>query len=239
VASVVAFAAALAVAREPRIESIRVLLIGNSLTAANGLPQIVESLSKARGGATLEATAITANNFSLEDHWNQGHARATIARGNWAFVILQQGPSALPDSRVLLREYARRFAGEARKVGARPALYMVWPAKVRSGDFDAVSESYALAARDVDGVLISAGDAWREVWRRDPGAALYGGDNFHPSLLGSYVAALTIWRGLSGASVTGLPGPADVPPDSLRLVQMAVDRVATVSALPPRSGGPR
>ena len=223
----------------PRVETLRVLFIGNSLTAANGLPEIVESLSKARGDVTVEATAITASNFSLEDHWNQGSARATVAKGNWSFVVLQQGPSALPESRVLLREYARRFAGEARKTGARTALYMVWPAKARSRDFDAVSESYALAARDVDGVLIPAGDAWREVWRRDPQTALYGSDDFHPSALGSYVAALTIWRALSGASVVGLPGPSSISSGMLPLLQVAADRATAVSGSASRSGGPR
>jgi hypothetical protein len=220
-------------------ETMRVLFIGNSLTAANDLPDTVESLSRARGGQTVEATAITASNFSLEDHWNQGSARATVAKGNWSFVVLQQGPSALPESRVLLREYARRFAGEARKTGARTALYMVWPSKARSRDFDAVSESYALAARDADGVLIPAGDAWREVWRRDPETTLYGSDDFHPSALGSYVAALTIWRALSGASVVGLPGPSSIPPGMLPLLQVAADRAAAVSGSASRSGGPR
>jgi hypothetical protein len=219
--------------------ALRVLFIGNSLTAANDLPGTVESLSRARGDLTLEATAITASNFSLEDHWNQGSARATVAKGNWSFVVLQQGPSALPESRVLLREYARRFAGEARKTGARTALYMVWPSKARARDFDAVSESYGLAARDVDGVLIPAGDAWREVWRRDPETTLYGSDDFHPSALGSYVAALTIWRALSGTSVVGLPGPPFITPGLLPLLQLAADRATAVSGSASRSGGPR
>jgi hypothetical protein len=219
--------------------ALRVLFIGNSLTAANDLPGIVEALSRARGNLAVEATTVTANNFSLEDHWNQGGARATVARGNWSFVVLQQGPSALPESRVLLREYARRFAGEARKTGARTALYMVWPSKARSRDYDAVSESYALAARDVDGVLIPAGDAWREVWRRDPQTALYGSDDFHPSALGSYVAALTVWRALSGASVVGLPGPSSSSAGILPLLQEAADRATAVSGSSTRSGGPR
>ena len=234
-----ACAAPIATAHRSGSGALRVLFIGNSLTAANDLPGTVETLSRARGDLTVEATAITANNFSLEDHWNQGSARATVAKGNWSFVVLQQGPSALPESRVLLREYARRFAGEARKTGARTALYMVWPAKARSRDFDAVSESYTLAARDVDGVLIPAGDAWREVWRRDPGTALYGSDDFHPSALGSYVAALTVWRALSGASVVGLPGPSAISSGMLPLLQVAVDRATAVSGSAPRSGGPR
>jgi hypothetical protein len=212
--------------------TLRILLIGNSLTAANNLPAIVEALGRAKGGQRVEATAVTANNFSLEDHWNQGNARAAIAKGGWSVVVLQQGPSALPESRVLLRDYVKRFAAEARKTGARTALYMVWPSKARTRDFDDVSESYALAARDVEGILLPAGDAWREAWRRDPSLALYADDGFHPSPLGSYVAALAVWRGLSAQSTLGLPGPRDVAADTLRLVQESVDQVATVNASP-------
>jgi len=133
----------------------------------------------------------------------------------------------------MLREYVRRFAEEASKVGARTAVFMVWPSKARSRDFDAVSESYVLAARDVDGVLMPAGDAWREVWLQDPATALYGSDDFHPSALGSYVAALTIWRALSGASVIGLPGSSSISSSMLPLLQTAVSGSGS------RSGGPR
>ena len=215
-------------ARQP----LRILFIGNSLTAANNLPDMVESLGRARGRKTVETMAVTANNFGLEDHWTQGNARTAIARGGWSVVVLQQGPSALPESRVLLRAYAKRFADEARTAGARTALYMVWPSKARTQDFDSVSESYSLAAQDVEGVLLPAGDAWREAWRRDPSLALYGDDEFHPSRMGSYLAALAIWRGLSAQPVLGLPGPRDVAADALRLLQESVDHVATVNASP-------
>jgi len=211
----------------------RVLFVGNSLTAANNLPAMVESLSRARGETVL-TTAVTASNFSLEDHWNRGEARAAIAKGRWSVVVLQQGPSALPESRALLREYAKRFATEARKAGARPALYMVWPSQARAHDFDDVSTSYALAARDVGGVLLPAGDAWREAWRHDPSLALYGSDGFHPSALGSYLAALAIWRALSHESVVGLPGPPGVSTATLRQLQESADRAVAVSASPSR-----
>ena len=149
-------------------------------------------------------------------------------------MVLQQGPSALPESRVLLRDYTKRFAAEARKVGARTALYMVWPSTARARDFDDVSESYALAARDVDGLLLPAGDAWREAWRLDASLRALRNDGFHPSGLGSYLAALAIWRGLSRESVVGLPGPSGVSAGTLRLLQESADRAVTVSASPPK-----
>ncbi len=175
----------------------RVLFIGNSLTASNGLPAMVEAVAAASGDR-LECEVVAFPNFSLEDHWARGDAQRAIARGGWAFVVLQQGPSALPESRVLLREYVGRFDGEVRRAGARTALYMVWPSTARNGDFDAVRASYALAARDVGGVLLPAGDLWRAAWRRDPALQLYGADGFHPSPLGTYVAALAVYRGLAG-----------------------------------------
>jgi hypothetical protein len=219
--------------------SLRVLFVGNSLTAANNLPAIVESLGRARGRYTIATSAVTANDFSLEDHWNQGNARGTIANGGWSVVVLQQGPSALPESRVLLRDYATRFAAEATKAGARTALYMVWPSKARARDFDNVSESYALAARDAGGTLLPAGDAWREAWRREPSLALYADDGFHPSELGSYLAALAIWRGLSEESVVGLPGPRGVSASRLGLLQESADQTVVRAAPSKEFAGPR
>ena len=106
--------------------------------------------------------------FSLEDHWNQGTAQRRIAEGGWSIVVLQQGPSALPESQVALREWTVRFDTVIRASGARTALYMVWPESNRRDAFDAVSQSYARAAEDVTGMLLPVGEAWRGAWRRDP-----------------------------------------------------------------------
>src|SRR5436305_1655458 len=104
----------------------RVLLVGNSLSTANDLPSMVQSLSTGAGVRRLECQAVAFPDYSLEDHWNRGDAARTIAGGGWSAVVLQQGPSALPESRLLLVEYARRFDAVIRGAGARTALYMVW-----------------------------------------------------------------------------------------------------------------
>jgi hypothetical protein len=181
----------------------RVLFIGNSLTEANDLPLLVEALSIA-GGRPLQAESATLGGASLEDQWGRG-TQQRIAAGGWRFVVLQQGPSALPESRANLREWTRRFDAEIRSAGARTALYMVWPESFRREAFPDVSESYRLAAQDVGGILLPAGDAWQAAWQRQPSLALYGPDGFHPSLAGSYLAALTIYGGLTGGSPVGLP----------------------------------
>jgi hypothetical protein len=181
----------------------RALFVGNSLSEANELPLIVEALASA-GGHPLFVEAITYGGVSLEDHWGLG-TQDRIAAGAWRWVVLQQGPSSLLSSRVNLREWTRRFDAVIRQAGGVTALYMVWPESSRRNVFADVSASYRLAAQDVDGILLPAGDAWLAAWRLDPTLPLYGSDGFHPSAAGSYLAALTIYGGLTGNSTMGLP----------------------------------
>jgi len=181
----------------------RVLFIGNSLTAWNDLPLVVEAMAREKN-LPLTCEAVTYPDLSLEDHWDRG-TPALIRRGGFRYVVLQQGPSSLPASRENLREWTKRFGAEIRRVGAIPALYMVWPDRSRLAFFKAVQESYRLASADVEGVLLPAGEAWLSTWRRDPDIGLYGADNFHPSRLGTYAAAATILSGLTGVSPLGLP----------------------------------
>jgi len=192
-------------APEPRGDGRAVLFIGNSHTYVNDVPGIVQALADSAGGGRLAVATVAFPDYALEDHWGNGAARAALAARAWSVVVLQQGPSSLDESRINLRTWAARFAPEIRKAGARPAFYSVWPSAGRSGDFDRATESYALAAADVDGMHFPAGEGWRAAWRQEPTAALYAGDGLHASMAGSYEAALVIVAGLTGRSPVGLP----------------------------------
>lgn len=182
----------------------RVLFIGNSLTTTNDLPARIGELAR-DAGRRWETSTVAYPSYSLEDHWHRGDAARAIASGGWTFVVLQQGPSALAESRVLLVEYARRFDEKIRAAGARTALYMVWPSDTRRGDFPGVSQSYSAAASAVSGLLLPAGDAWQAAWRENAAFPLYGNDRFHPSRLGTALAAIVIYERLGGRLVKRLP----------------------------------
>jgi hypothetical protein len=183
----------------------RVLFIGNSLTYYNELPLMVQALADSAGGERLAVASVTYPDFALEDHWGQGDALKAIRQGGWAYVVMQQGPSSLAESRTNLREWGGKFAAEIAKIGAKPVYYSVWPQGNRQQDFDRATESYALAAGDVDGLLVAAGEAWRATWRLDPTIELYAFDGLHPNVAGSYVAAAAIYGVLLGKSPVGLP----------------------------------
>jgi hypothetical protein len=182
----------------PAGSTVRVLFVGNSLTSTNDLPGLVRSLAQAGGAVAIETRDVSQGGYSIEDHWATAESRDALAEGGWDVVVLQQGPSALPESRVNLIEWAGTWADAIRAQGGTPALYMVWPERARLSAFDSVSTSYRRAAQQADARLYPAGDAWQAAWRRDPTLALYGPDDFHPSVMGSYLAALVIYRGITG-----------------------------------------
>jgi hypothetical protein len=195
--------------------TLRILFIGNSLTYANDLPATVQHLGQSDPNRAVVVSSVAVGGFSLEDHWSRSDAQQAIASARWDLVVLQQGPSALPESRALLIDYATRFAGEIRKVGGRPAMYMVWPGLDREAEWGAVSASYAAAAEAVDGLLFPAGEALRAVRAAAPSIPLFEADGFHPSMAGTYGAALVIYARAAGVSPVGLTaraGGSTLPP---------------------------
>jgi hypothetical protein len=189
---------------KPNKEKLRVLFVGNSLTYVNNLPEIVAQLAKSAKQRKLSFKMIAYPNFSLEDHWNKGEVQKVLAKEKWDYVVMQQGPSAFADGRKVLIDYAKKFAEPIARAGAKPAFYMVWSSSDRLGDFAGVSQTYSLAAKEVGGLFLPAGEAWLEAWKLDPKIELYDSDRFHPNQAGSYLAALVIYQQLYKQSPIGL-----------------------------------
>ena len=178
-------------------EPLRVLFVGNSLTATNDLPAVVATLAKTFSHSELTYRTIAPGGVNLEDHWVAGTAGEELDTGEWDAVVMQQGPSSLPESQVDLRKWAIRFAERARAHQVRPALLTVWPETERSYALPAVIRSYRDAAKAAHAELYPAGRAWQAAWRRNPRLPLYGADGFHPSQLGTYLTALVVLSGLT------------------------------------------
>jgi hypothetical protein len=201
---VVACIAGTATAAPPPVPTIRILFIGNSLTYTNDLPRMVTAIGAA-GRIRIVTGMVAKPDFSLGDHLLDGEAELALRRGQWDYVVMQQGPSALPESRTILLRDARRWAALITAAHAKAAMLMVWPERWRFSDLDRVADSYRAAADAIGGAFIPAGDAWR----RAPLLTVYSDDDFHPTPIGTYVAALTVYRTLVGP-LRALLGRSDV-----------------------------
>lgn len=202
---------------------VRALFIGNSLTASNDLPGMVQTLAEAAGRG-FEYRTLLRSSFSLEDHWSFGHADDVVRGSRADFVVLQQGPSSVGDNPAHLRSWTETYAPLISEAGGTAALLMVWPESTRMEAFDAVRDSYQAAAQAVNGRFVPAGEVWREIWLREADAPLYGPDGFHPSTLGTFAAAVSVFAVLFDEDPRGLPRVI-VDPDDATLVYEAVHAV--------------
>lgn len=208
--------------------SLKVLFIGNSLTYQNDLPRTVAQLALSAGLQPCYCYQIARPNFALEDHYDFREAVTALEDESWDFVVMQQGPSALPSSRVNLIQWAGVFGDLIDENGAQSVMYGVWPELDRAFDFPNVAESYRQAADAIGALFAPAGEAWQYAWAADSTLPLYASDDFHPSSMGTYLAALTIFERVYNHTPVGVQQAAVVdgriqswPPTTVRLLQEA------------------
>ncbi len=207
------------------------LFLGNSLTAGHDLPAMVQAMA-ASGGVRLECEAYFPGGHNLEDHWNGKRSRELLIARKWNHVVLQQGPSSLPENRANLRTWSVQWAEEARRHGAKPALYMVWPYQDQKEGFERVAESYRSAAAAARALLLPAGEAWRAIVRSDSQIALYEADKLHPTVAGSYLAALVLTQRLTGVKARKIPARltlvsgrvVELPEDQAKRLRQTAER---------------
>jgi hypothetical protein len=201
----------------PRVTAgTRILFIGNSLTYVHDVPSLVTAIARQVGDDDLGTGTIAFPDFSLEDHWYEGSAATSLARQEWEYVVMQQGPSSLPESQRHLESWSLRLAPAIRASGAVPVLYAVWPHIQRRADAPNVLVSYRNAARAVSGRLAPAGAAWDSVLASGDQLPLYSSDGLHASPYGAWLAAVVIYatvRGIDPATLpTTLPAQVAAPP---------------------------
>lgn len=190
----------LATPRLPEDADVRwVLFIGNSHTYVNDLPGMLQSLARLSGTAEVRAEAVAFGGYALQDHWVQGDARRALEQKRWDFVVLQQGPSSLPQSREHLAHWTGKFAPLIRQAGAEPVLYQTWPSAAHRSDAANALVSYRAAAASVAALLAPAGDAFTAIIDEYPEIGPYAADGAHASMRGAYLAALTLLARINGS----------------------------------------
>ena len=210
-------------------EGTRVLFIGNSLTYVNDVPGILQALADSASDEKLAVASRTLPNYALIDHWTDGVAAREIAKGGWAWVVMQQGWTPAGIYRDTLRLAARSFGPEITKIGAKAAMYQTWPPIDRPNQFTGSIESYELAAADIGGEVFPVARAWLAAWERDRDLSLYS-DGLHASVAGSYLAAIVMYACIFDRSPVGLPSTVRTRSGAVVRVDPAIAAVLQAAA---------
>jgi len=210
------------VSREP----LNVLFVGNSYTSSSDLPGTIQALAEARGLA-MQQEMVARGGALLRDHLTGGFGTAAqrISSGRFTHVVLQeqsQLPIAAPP---LFIEPARALAGLASGHGARPVLFVTWARLDSPQDQEALTRAYQTAARESGAVLALVGPAWAAARQELPDLALHAPDGSHPTPAGTYLAALVLYRTLTGDSPVGLPARLGVSAEAAARLQQIAGKI--------------
>lgn len=110
-----------------------------------------------------------------------------------------------PQLKGIFHEYVRKHSQTVVRHGAKPALFMTWAYADKPEMTSQLAEQYTIAGNDNDALVIPAGLAFAKAFSRNPEIVLYNRDKRHPSLLGTYLSAATIYVSLYHKSPVGNP----------------------------------
>lgn len=226
----------------PAPRPLRVLFIGNSYTYNNNLPAQLEGLARsATPPVLIETRTVARPGIRLQQQWARGDALAALRQGRWDYVVLQEqstlglllieGRHEVNDPELAFHPYARRFAEEARKVGAQPLFLLTWARRDTPESQARLTQAYMSVARELGAPIIPAGLAWARVRHEFPELPLYHRDGSHPSPAGTYLTASALFATLTGRSPVGLSATLTGHPMREGVLNLA--KTVTLASLTP------
>ena len=205
-------------------QSYDALFLGNSYTSYNNLPAMVASIANSMGD-TLNVDSNTPGGWRFMNHAEANSSTMQkIRQQDWDFVILQaqsNEPSFPPyQAANEVYPYAQALVDSisANDSCTEPVFYMTWGRKygdtsVNGQQYPIISaylgmqqrlrESYLEMGMNHDATVAPVGMAWKHSIADNPNFELYTGDESHPNLAGSYLAACTFYSTLFQKSCVG------------------------------------
>lgn len=228
--------------RAPQVDSPkRVLFVGNSyMYYGDSLHNHVRRMVDAGGIAPLDSLQFkssTIGGSALEHHpvdWLTTPGRIGVKEP--FELVIMQGGSGEPLSSTRAAKFREALAENNKLIrarGGKVALYMTHAYSAQHKQYKPdnirlTEAMYVEAGNEIGALVIPVGLAFEEAYRRHPELVLHKSDGTHPSLIGTYLAASTVYAAVYGKSPVGNPytyeGAID-PVTAKKLQQVAQDTV--------------
>ena len=225
-------------------ESKSVLFIGNSYTAVNNLPEMIQ-LAAVSAGDELIFDANTPGGTTFQQHSTNTQTLSKINSKPWDYVVLQEQSQlpSFPENQVQTSVYPYATALNnqilANNSCSETLFYMTWgrkngdaqncsffpPLCTYVGMDDLLAQRYLQMATDNNAEVSPVGAVWRAIITQNPTLELYSSDESHPSLLGSYAAALCFYTTIFRKSPDEVLFTANLPANEVAIVKAAVNQV--------------
>lgn len=229
-------------------DTLRVLFIGNSYTSVNNLPEVVKNVAAADGNV-LQYSVNAPGGYTFQQHSSNQQTLNLIQQGNWDYVVLQEQSQtpAFPDSQVESDFYP--FAKildslvHVYSPCAKTVFYVTWGRKFgdqQNGQFyppigtyegmdSLLTLRYTNIADSVHAYLSPAGPLWHYIRDNNPTLELYQSDNSHPSLAGTYAAALSFYAVLFDKDVQNITYNYSISQSDAAYIRNAAQQIVSDS----------
>lgn len=218
----------------------KVLFIGNSYTAANNLPLLVENMANSTGDVFIY-DANTPGGYRLMNHATNTTSLDKIAAADWHYVVLQaqSQETSLGETQMEneVYPYATSLSNAIRANNecSQPMFYMTWGREngdasncanapwvcTYEGMDDAIRDTYMYITNDNDAEVSPVGAVWRSIRENHPSIDLYSSDGSHPSLAGSYAAACAFYTMIYKKDPSLITWNSSLPTADANTIKMA------------------
>jgi hypothetical protein len=238
-------------------EALRVLFIGNSYTAQNNLPGLFSDIVASTGEPRPMVKSRTPGGRTLRQHLGDPETLKLVDAGDWNVMVLQaqsQEPAMAEVNAGIASDFLEGGTGLCRRFqagnpGGRILLYQTWARHADLWRVDQRAEALgadaaamqsrnrkwyaALADRVPNATVAPVGDAWERNAGLPMPMRLHGNDHSHPTLAGSYLAALVLYGIVYKPATLDVPFRAALPESEATVLQsLAAETLGDVTKRP-------
>lgn len=224
------------------MKKLSVMFIGNSYTYYNDMPKEIFTQIAAAAGYETHIAQFTLPNWELiraadpEDEQLGAMIDRELRDTKYDFVVLQEQSTNPAVNRGDFYEGVRRLSERIKKNGATAVLYSTWGRKDGNEFLEEsgltgesmtllIAAAYEAIAAELEMEVAHVGYAFREVYLKDvDGLDIYHEDLTHPSVSGSYLAAMTIFAKLTGMDPITVDQSCSLPEAHTRIMKEAARR---------------
>ena len=196
--------------------TIRILFVGNSLLNFNNVPDTVAKLLESgENGKKVVSKSFFVGH--LEDVKPSSEVDREVGSGNYDFVVLQAAMVSSSMSRTYPQSRAIAMARLAKSKHARVLLYVEWPRK-GIDETQYTMNVYRGMAKASGAEIVPVCFAWNAVHGESPKSELWMPDGNHATVLGSFVAATSVFVRIGGTEKSPTYRPTGVDAAFAKLV---------------------